>query len=180
LEGADLAKVIAEGRPFNWDEKLSIMEQVCEGLNYAHERRIVHRDIKPANLFLENAGRIRVLDFGMVRVAESQLTKVGSSVGTLNYMSPEQIRGERCTTASDVFSTGIVFYQLATGRHPFSTRDRNLGQVVSAIVFEAPPSLKQLCPDAPEGLEYILNRAMDKDPTKRLQTAGELKHALEL
>ena len=99
------AMVMGEGRHFNWEEKLSLMEQVCEGLNYAHERRMVHRDIKPANLFLENSGRVRILDFGMVRVAESQLTKVGSSVGTLNYMSPEQIRGERCTTASDVFST---------------------------------------------------------------------------
>ena len=126
----------------------------------------MHRDIKPANLFLENSGRVRVLDFGMVRVAESELTKVGSSLGTLNYMSPEQIRGERCTPATDVFSAGIVFFQLATGRHPFSARDRSLGQVVSAIVFETPPKLSELAPDAPEGLEFILDRALEKDPAR--------------
>ena len=140
----------------------------------------MHRDIKPANLFLENSGRVRVLDFGMVRVAESELTKVGSSLGTLNYMSPEQIRGERCTPATDVFSAGIVFFQLATGRHPFSTRDRSLGQVVSAIVFETPPKLSELAPDAPEGLEFILHRALEKDPARRLQNAGELKQAISL
>ena len=180
LEGADLGKVMAEGREFSWDARLDMMEQISAGLEYAHQRHLVHRDIKPANLFLENSGRVRLLDFGMVRTAESELTKAGSSLGTLNYMAPEQIRGERCTPATDVFSAGIVFFQLATGRHPFSARDRSLGQVVSAIVFEAPPKLSELAPDAPEGLEFILGRALDKDPAHRLQTASDLKQALAL
>jgi len=180
LDGADLGKVMAENRAFTWDQKLAIMEQVCDGLEYAHANRLVHRDIKPANLFLENSGRVRVLDFGMVRVAESELTKVGSSLGTLNYMAPEQVRGDRCTAATDVFSTGIVFFQLATGRHPFSARDRSLAQVVSAIVFEAAPKLTDLSPDAPEGLEFLLNRSLEKEAAKRLQNAGELKGAVAL
>ncbi len=180
LEGADLGKVMAEGRHFDWDGRLDIMEQVSNGLQYAHEHHLVHRDIKPANIFIENSGRVRVLDFGMVRVAESQLTKIGSSLGTLNYMAPEQIRGERCTPATDVFSAAIVFFQLATGRHPFSARDRSLGQVVSAIVFETPPKLSDLAPGAPEGLEFILNRALEKDPAKRPQNAGDLKDAIGL
>lgn len=180
LEGADLGKVLSENRQFTWEGKLSIMEQVAEGLEYAHARKLVHRDIKPANLFLENSGRVKVLDFGMVRVAESELTKVNSSLGTLNYMAPEQIRGDRCTAAADVFSAGIVFYQLASGRHPFSARDRTLPQVVSAIVFEAPPKLSELRPDAPEGLEFILNRALEKDPARRIPHAGDLKQALGL
>jgi serine/threonine protein kinase len=180
LEGADLGKVMGENRPFTWDQKLSMMEQVADGLEYAHANRLVHRDIKPANLFLENSGRVRVLDFGMVRVAESDLTKVGSSLGTLNYMAPEQVRGEVCTAATDVFSAGIVFFQLASGRHPFSARDRSLAQVVSAIVFEAAPKLSAIAPDAPEGLEFLLNRALEKDPAKRLQNAGELKGAVAL
>jgi serine/threonine protein kinase len=180
LEGADLGIVIAEGRQFTWDQKLSIMEQICDGLAYAHERGLVHRDIKPANLFLENSGNARVLDFGTVRVAESELTRVGSAVGTANYMSPEQIHGERCTPASDVFSAGIVFFQFATGRHPFSGKDRSLQQVVSAIVFEAAPKLSELCPDAPEGLEFLLNRALEKDPARRLKNALELKQSIAL
>jgi serine/threonine protein kinase len=178
LEGADLGKVMGEGRPFSWEQKLSIMEQVCDGLQYAHEHHLVHRDIKPANLFLEDSGRVVVLDFGMVQVAESELTKVGATVGTLNYMAPEQIRGERCTAASDVFSAGIVFFQLASGRHPFSSKGRSLPEIVSAIVFEAPPKLSELCPDAPEGLEFLLNRALEKDPAKRLQNAGELRQSI--
>ena len=180
LEGVDLGKAMAENRQFTWESKLSIMEQVAEGLEYAHERKLVHRDIKPANLFLENSGRVKVLDFGMVHVAESELTKVNSSLGTLNYMAPEQIRGEKCTAAADVFSAGIVFYQLASGRHPFSTRERTLPQVVSAIVFEAPPKLSEIRPDAPEGLEFILNRALEKDPARRIPNAGDLRQALGL
>jgi serine/threonine protein kinase len=180
LEGSDLSAVMASGRQFTWPEKLSIMEQVCEGLEYAHAHKLVHRDIKPANLFLEDSGRVRVLDFGMARVEESKLTKVGSALGTLNYMSPEQIRGERCTPASDVFSAGIVFFQLASGRHPFSSREYSLRQVVSAIVFEPPPKLSQICPDAPEGLEFLLNKALEKDPERRPQSGGALKQAVAL
>lgn len=178
LEGVDLGKVMAEGREFTWDQKLAVMEQFCEGLQYAHERNLVHRDIKPANLFLENSGRAVVLDFGMVRVAESELTKAGAAVGTINYMAPEQIHGERCTPASDVFSAGIVFFQFASGRHPFSTKEKSLAQVVSAIVFEPAPKLSELCSNPPEGLEFLLNRALEKDPAKRFRNAGELKQAI--
>jgi serine/threonine-protein kinase len=123
---------------------------------------------------------VRVVDFGMVRVEESDLTRAGASVGTLNYMAPEQIRGERCSAASDVFSAGIVFYQLASGQHPFSQKGWSLMQVVSAIVYEAPPPLSGVCPDAPEGLEFVLHKALEKDAAKRLQNAGDLKQAVGL
>src|SRR5438093_10175109 len=126
LEGADLSRPLNEGRLFSWDEKLSIMEQVCEGLHYAHERKLTHRDIKPANLFLENSGRVRILDFGMARTESSNLTKIGLAVGTMLYMSPEQIRGESCTPAADVFAAGVVFYELATGKHPFAAGEREM------------------------------------------------------
>ena len=178
LDGVDLGKVMADNRAFSWDQKLAVMEQICDGLEYAHERNLVHRDIKPANLFLENSGRAVVLDFGMVRVAESELTKAGAAVGTVNYMAPEQIHGERCTAASDVFSAGIVFFQFASGRHPFSSKEKSLAQVVSAIVFEPAPKLSTICADAPEGLEFLLNRALEKDPGKRFRNAGELKQAI--
>ena len=110
LEGADLGEAMSSGRAFSWDEKLSIMEQVCAGLQYAHDHRLVHRDIKPANLFLEKSGTVRVLDFGMVRVAESELTRAGSSLGTLNFMSPEQIRGNAARRHRTCFRRGSYFF----------------------------------------------------------------------
>jgi len=180
LEGSDLAKVFGEGRPFSWEEKLSIMEQVCAGLDYAHKHNLVHRDIKPANIFLETSGNVRILDFGTVKTSSSNLTQVGSTLGTVNYMAPEQLRGETCTAASDVFSAGIVFYQLASGRHPFSKAGSGLGQIVSAIVFETPEPLSKIAAGAPEGFEFILNKALEKDAAKRWKDGGDFKQALAL
>jgi len=178
LEGADLSQVLAERRALDWEQKLSIMEQVCDGLAYAHARELVHRDIKPANLFLENSGRLRILDFGMARVADSELTRAGSAVGTLTYMAPEQIRGQKCVPASDVFAAGIVFYELATGKHPFGEGERDLTKVLTAIMFQAPPPLKTAAPDAPDGLDLVLGKALEKDAAGRLQNAADLKQAL--
>ena len=180
LEGMDLNKALASGRQFTWADKLSIMEAVCAGLQFAHAQGLVHRDIKPANLFLENAGNTRILDFGMAREGASELTKVGSAVGTLNYMAPEQIRGETCTAATDVFATGIVMQQLCTGHHPFAMGKKTLPEILSAILFDAPPAWGEAGAGAPEGLEFVTRRAMEKDPEKRWHNAGELKQALSL
>jgi serine/threonine-protein kinase len=180
LEGADLANVFAAGRVFSWEEKISIMEQVCAGLDYAHKLNLVHRDIKPANIFLETSGHVRILDFGMVKTSSSNLTQAGSTLGTLNYMTPEQIRGETCSPASDVFSSGIVFYQLASGRHPFTKAGSGLGQIVSAILFDTPAPLSQVAAGAPEGLEFIVNKALHKDAAQRWKDGGDFKQALAL
>ena len=180
LEGMDLNKAIASGRQFSWSDKLSIMEAVCAGLQYAHQLGLVHRDIKPANLFLENSGNTRILDFGMAREGSSELTRAGSAVGTLNYMAPEQIRGETCTAATDVFATGIVFQQLSTGLHPFAAGKKTLPEILSAILFDPPPAWGQSGANAPEGLEFVVRRALDKDPAKRWQNAGELKQTIAL
>lgn len=180
LEGADLRKVIAERRPLSWEEKLSIMEQISAGLEFAHGISLVHRDIKPANLFLENSGRVRVLDFGMARVEASNLTQVGMAVGTLLYMAPEQLRGETCTPATDVFAAGIVFYELSTGKHPFAAGEREMGKIASAIAFQKPTPLAEAAPDAPAGLDIVLDKALQKDATRRLKNAGDLKRALTL
>src|SRR6266851_4743725 len=180
LEGADLSKVIAERRPLSWEQKLSIMEQISSGLEFAHGLNLVHRDIKPANLFLETSGRVRVLDFGMARVEASNLTQVGMAVGTLLYMAPEQLRGETCTPATDVFAAGIVFYELSTGKHPFAAGEREIGKIASAIAFQKPQPLSELAPDAPAGLDIVLDKALQKDAARRLQNAGDLKKALAL
>lgn len=180
LEGADLEKVMSSPRKFSWDEKLDVMEQVCAGLAHAHDHKLVHRDVKPSNLFLQTSGQVKVLDFGMVRLADSHLTRPGSALGTLNYMSPEQIQAEPCTAASDVFSAGMVFYQLSSGIHPFSKRDQNFMELVSAILFSSPPELRKICPDAPEGLEAVLERALQKKPERRYENAGDFQHAIGL
>ncbi len=178
LEGADFTKVFGSGRQFSWDEKLSMMEGVCDGLAYAHGRKLVHRDIKPANLFLENNGNVRILDFGMVRLDSSVLTRAGAAIGTLNYMAPEQIRGEPCTPASDVFATAIVFHELCTGSHPFAGRKKSLPEILSAILFDAPPAWEAT--GAPEGLEFVIRRALEKDAAKRWPSAAELRQAIAL
>jgi serine/threonine protein kinase len=180
LDGADLDKAISSGQRFSWDDRLSIMEQVCAGLAYAHDRNLVHRDIKPSNLFLQSSGIVKVLDFGMVRLANSTLTRVGSALGTLNYMAPEQIQSDPCTPASDVFSAAIVFYQLASGIHPFASRNQQLYELVSAIVFGATPQLSNICPDVPEGLSAVLEKALQKKPEFRYANAGEFNHAIGL
>jgi serine/threonine protein kinase len=180
LHGADLGKVLAERRPLSWEEKIGIMEQVCDGLGYAHARGLVHRDIKPANLFLETSGRVRILDFGMARVEASNLTQAGSALGTLTYMAPEQIRGEKCTAATDVFAAGIVFYELATRKHPFLGGSGDVARILTAAMFQPPPPLKDLAPDAPEGLDLVLSKALEKEREKRVQNADDLRQALAL
>ena len=180
LEGCDLRQVIAENRAPGWEQKLSIMEQVSEGLAFAHSKNLVHRDIKPANLFLENSGRVRILDFGMAKVQASNLTMAGMAVGTLLYMAPEQVRGEPCTAAADVFAAGLVFYELATGKHPLAAGERDVAKILQGIMFGVPTPLAELVTGAPDGLDIILARALQKDPAKRLRSAADLKRALAL
>jgi serine/threonine-protein kinase len=180
LEGTDLNRLFAGNTPLPWEHKISIMEQIASGLAYAHERKYVHRDIKPANIFWDKSGRIIILDFGIARTEDSKLTQAGATVGTLNYMSPEQIRASPCTTASDIFSAGIVFYQLCTGRHPFLSTGGSIAEIMSAILFNTPPALATVISDAPQGLEFILTRMLDKDPANRIQSGADLIPAIRL
>jgi serine/threonine protein kinase len=180
LEGMSLSDVLSQQLAMSWDQKLDIMEQVCAGLEYAHSRKIFHRDVKPANIFLESSGRVKLLDFGMARTEESVLTVEGLSPGTLAYMSPEQVRGEQVTEASDVFCAGIVFYEIATGSHPFAPRSANVSTVLSAILFQSPAPLRQTALDAPDGLDLILNQAMEKDAARRFSSARELRQTIAL
>jgi serine/threonine protein kinase len=180
LEGMTLAEVIKQKLSLSWDQKLDIMAQICAGLEYAHSKGVLHRDVKPANIFLESSGRIRLLDFGMARTAESNLTVAGLSPGTLTYMSPEQVRGEQVTEGSDLFCAGIVFYELATNIHPFAAASANVGTVLSAILFQSPTPLRQLAPDAPDGIEIILNQVLEKDPARRYSSAKELKQTISM
>src|SRR5262245_27326915 len=110
LEGHPLSRVISRVPPLTLRRKLHVMIQICDGLAFAHQRGVVHRDVKPANVFLLENGHVKILDFGIARVGSSELTRTGLLMGTPNYMSPEQARGRRTDSRSDIFSVGVVFY----------------------------------------------------------------------
>ncbi len=170
LQGENLTSLLAREPTLPLEQCLDIMMRVCEGLAFAHSRAIVHRDIKPANLFVTTDNQIKILDFGVARIASSNLTKSGLIVGTPEYMSPEQVRGRTVDQRSDIFSAGAVFYQLLGGRKPFAARA--LPQVMQKVVSEDPAPLGDA--EAPPDLRAIIARALEKDPDRRYQQIQEM------
>jgi non-specific serine/threonine protein kinase len=190
LEGQTLAEVIKE-KPFELDELLAIGIQIADALESAHAKGIVHRDIKPANMFVNDRGQIKILDFGLAKidsarlaaeaavsaaptaVGSGDLTKIGTTLGTVSYMSPEQARGQVTDARTDLFSLGAVLYQMASGTLPFQGE-------TSAVVFEAilnrePADVSQANPAMPLELNRIFGKALEKDRNLRYQTATDLK-----
>ena len=178
LEGEDLKQVIAKRTRLALQEKVSIMIQVCEGLEHAHGKGIVHRDIKPSNIFLTLSGRAKILDFGIARLvnAESVLTSAGRVLGSLRYASPEQMRG-RMDHRSDIFSAGSVFYELLSMRPPFLATEPI--QLLEMLQTEDPPALDELDPGIPPALAAAIARAMRKDPAERFPDVSTMRVELE-
>ena len=176
LEGWDLKDLIASGHRLSIGEKFSLMEQMAEGLAFAHSRGVVHRDLKPANIHVQPGGQVKIMDFGLARPAKSDMTRAGSIMGTPNYMSPEQVRGETATAQSDVFSLGAVFYELLTSRKAFA--GEALHAVLYQVMQEHPEPLERVCPEAPTALREVVERALAKDKGVRYRDAGELREAL--
>jgi len=175
LQGRDLKDVIRERSPLSLEKKLSIIAQVSDGLQHAHLAGIVHRDIKPGNIHFSTTGNIKIVDFGIARIPSSDLTRSGVRLGTPIYMSPEQIRGEASDERSDMFSTGIVFYELVTYSHPF--RDKNVAKTVDNILFQNHFPFAELSPEAPPGLWQIISTCMAKEPGKRYPAMGDVARA---
>ncbi len=172
LEGESLQSVINEKRPLPLLDKLNYIAQACDGLHYAHQRNIVHRDIKPANLMLLRDGTVKIVDFGVARIGNESVTRTGQVIGTIQYMSPEQINGTEIDCRTDIFSLGVVMYELLTYGLPFQGRDT--GSTLLKIINEPPPLLNRtLTTPYPPELDTILQRALAKTREERYATAED-------
>lgn len=176
VEGKTLAIVLEEGRTMDASAAVGVAVQVCQALEFAHAQGVVHRDIKPGNIFITGEGKVKVGDFGIARSMDSAtLTQTGYSMGTPQYMSPEQVRGEALDPRSDLFSLGVVLYEMLEGSNPFAADTPPT--VIYNILEKEPPSLEGKAYAMP-GLMEVLNGALSKDVETRYQSAGEMARDL--
>ena len=177
VDGKTLKELVAERGPLPPDVAIAFTEQILRALAYAHRRGIVHRDVKPQNVIIDAEGQAKVADFGIARAADSEMTQTGTIVGTVQYLSPEQAEGRPVDHRSDLYSTGIVLYELLTGQVPF---DGEAPIAIAIKQFNEPPVPPgQLEPGIPPALEAVVMRALEKDPERRFQSADEFIGALE-
>jgi serine/threonine-protein kinase len=173
LEGQELRHMLQARAPIQVPHALDICAQVAEGLQYAHERQIIHRDIKPANIMVLTDGLVKITDFGIARMRTNEVkTMTGMILGSPKYMSPEQVSGKRADVRSDIFSLGVVLYEMLTGTSPF-VADNIHGVMYQTMNFN-PPAPRTLNPELPEMLNFVIAKALAKNLDDRYQKASEL------
>ena len=173
LKGDDLSKYVKKDSLLPLKQVLSLIQRSADGLDYAHQYNVVHRDIKPANIMWDpDSDTIKITDFGIARITDSSKTKTGMVLGTPSYMSPEQLAGKKVTGQSDIFSLGVMLFQMVTGKLPF-TGD-SMASLMYKIANEAHPAPESINPDVPRCVTVIINRAMAKDVEKRYQRGSEM------
>ena len=176
IEGETLQQLLSRSRVLPVEQVLSLCRQVGEGLDFAHERHVIHRDIKPANIMITTSGLVKIMDFGIAK-AGGGLTSTGQVLGTPNYMSPEQVKGKPLDGRTDLFSLGVVLYEMLTGEKPFGAQ--NVTTIIYKIVHEDPISPRELDVSIHPGLSAVVARALSKDPEMRYQSGAKLAADLE-
>jgi serine/threonine-protein kinase len=183
VEGEDLQRVIESRRPLTLLEKVSILWEVADGLAYAHHHSVIHRDIKPANIMLQTDGGVKIMDFGIARVARenaTRLTHKGDMLGTLRYMAPESFSSSgQADALGDIFAYGDVCYELISGRHPFDAPNDNMMAFIARVSMKDAPPLRAAAPECPEALEEIVRRALQRDRDARYQSLDDLMAELK-
>jgi hypothetical protein len=175
LEGRSLQQMLREPQPLAWSAIAELAAQVADALEHAHSFKIVHRDVKPANVMVTPSGRAKLTDFGVAYVPSSTMTQTGAALGSPRYMSPEQVLGQAIDPRSDIFSLGVVLYEMLTRRTPFErTGDSNVFALMNRIAGEPHVPLRELDAGIPPGFERIMQRALAKKPAERYQRAGEM------
>jgi eukaryotic-like serine/threonine-protein kinase len=176
LEGESLDAIISSRRQLSILEKIQPIIAVCHGLSHAHRRGIVHRDIKPANIMVSKDGVVKIVDFGIAHIIATKETRTGQIMGSVSYMAPEQVNGQPVDARTDIFSTGVVLYELFTYNHPFD--GENMAATLMKIIHAAPPPLKNFVSDYPPELESIIFKALAKNREERYHSADDF--ALDL
>jgi serine/threonine protein kinase len=176
IEGTTLQEVLAERRILPAEEAIRLAREICKGLDYAHAYGIVHRDVKPANIMITPRGAVKIMDFGIAKSGGS-VTSTGQVLGTPNYMSPEQVKGRPLDGRSDIFSFGVILYEMLTGEKPFV--GQNVTTIIYKIVNETPIPPRDLDVTIHPGLSAIVTQSLAKSPDDRYQSGADLVRDLE-
>ncbi len=178
LEGKDLGEIIETMGAIPVEATVTIVSKAADALHYAHQRGIIHRDVKSGNIFITQKGEVKLTDFGIAYVpGKSPLTQPGIAIGTPEYMSPEQIRGEKADPRSDIFSLGVVLYEMLTGTRPFGADGDE--EVIASVLSKKPKGLRKLSREVPWGLHRLTIKCLQKKPEKRFRTMEDLKISLD-